>query len=231
MTLDPYKVLGVNYNDSQSEIKRAYRNLAKCHHPDKGGDKTIIISINAAWEILGDSENRRKYDLQYRLNQSKINELREREIRNAKATTIAKNTKNKGISEEIEASKWIKEVYKPVDRLLAEIINPFSKELRNLSADPYDDLLMEKFCSYIESSQNKIKRIETLYSSRPSAFHTRGFSLTLYHCLSQVKDAINELNRYTMGYVDNYLHDGREMLREASNIRNCLKKEIKLFAK
>tara|TARA_B100000700_G_scaffold328591_1_gene446940 strand:- start:945 stop:1640 length:696 start_codon:yes stop_codon:yes gene_type:complete len=231
MTLDPYKVLGVNYNDSQSDIKRAYRNLAKCHHPDKGGDERIIISINAAWEILGDSESRKKYDLKYKVNQYKIDELQARELRNAKATTVAKNTKNKGLSEEIAASNWIKEVYRPIDRLLGEIINPFSKELRNLSADTYDDLLMEKFCSYIESSKNKIQRIETLYTSIASPFHTRGFSLTLYHCLSQVKDAINELNRYTMGYVDNYLHDGSEMIREASNIRNCLKKEIKLFAK
>jgi molecular chaperone DnaJ len=30
-----------------------------------------------------------------------------------------------------------------------------------------------------------------------------------------VQDALAELERYTMGYVDGYLHDGREMLREA----------------
>ena len=29
-----------------------------------------------------------------------------------------------------------------------------------------------------------------------------------------MEDAIGELERYTMGYVDGYLHDGREMLRE-----------------
>ena len=34
-----------------------------------------------------------------------------------------------------------------------------------------------------------------------------------------------ELERYTMGYVDNYLHDGREMLREAKQRRTRLQAE------
>jgi len=40
-----------------------------------------------------------------------------------------------------------------------------------------------------------------------------------------VEDALNELDRYTMGYVDNYLHDGREMLREAKRRRQRLQEE------
>ena len=53
----------------------------------------------------------------------------------------------------------------------------------------------------------------------------KDFGLSLYHCLSQVQDAFNEIERYTLGYVDNYLHDGGEMLREAKQRRNRLKKE------
>ncbi len=53
------------------------------------------------------------------------------------------------------------------------------------------------------------------------------FSLSLYHCLSQVKDAIKELEFYTMGYVDSYLHDGRQMLREAKHRRLSLKEDQK----
>jgi molecular chaperone DnaJ len=40
-----------------------------------------------------------------------------------------------------------------------------------------------------------------------------------------VEDAIGELERYTMGYVDGYLHDGREMLREARQRRKRLQEE------
>jgi molecular chaperone DnaJ len=47
----------------------------------------------------------------------------------------------------------------------------------------------------------------------------------VYHCLGQVQDAVAELERYTLGYVDSYLHDGREMLREARRRRQRLQEE------
>ena len=53
----------------------------------------------------------------------------------------------------------------------------------------------------------------------------QGFSLSLFPCLSQVQDALTELERYTMGYVDSYLRDGREMLREAKRRRSLLQQE------
>lgn len=44
------------------EIKKAYRKLAVVHHPDKGGDEQKFKEINAAYEILSDTEKRAKYD-------------------------------------------------------------------------------------------------------------------------------------------------------------------------
>ena len=43
--------------------------------------------------------------------------------------------------------------------------------------------------------------------------------LDLYHCYSQVEDALDQLDRYTQGYVDNYLFDGKEMMKEAKRIQ------------
>jgi molecular chaperone DnaJ len=40
-----------------------------------------------------------------------------------------------------------------------------------------------------------------------------------------VKDALVELERYTMGYVDSYLHDGRELLRQARLRRQSLQSQ------
>jgi len=64
--IDYYKVLGVPKSASEKEIKAAYRKLARKYHPDLNpGDKeaeTKFKEINEANEVLGDPENRKKYD-------------------------------------------------------------------------------------------------------------------------------------------------------------------------
>ena len=60
--MDPYKVLGINKEDSDSEIKKAYRKLAVKHHPDKGGDEDKFKEICNAYETLSNKEKRQQYD-------------------------------------------------------------------------------------------------------------------------------------------------------------------------
>merc|ERR1719324_2250271 len=57
-----YKLLEVDKNASDSDIKKAYRKLAIKHHPDKGGDPETFKEITRAYEVLSDSEKRAKYD-------------------------------------------------------------------------------------------------------------------------------------------------------------------------
>lgn len=60
---DPYTTLGVSKNASQDEIKTAYRKLAHKHHPDKkGGNESRFKEINEAYQILGDSEKKARFD-------------------------------------------------------------------------------------------------------------------------------------------------------------------------
>lgn len=59
---DFYKILGVDRNADQEEIKRAYRRLAAQHHPDRGGDTKKFQEIQAAYETLSDSQKRAQYD-------------------------------------------------------------------------------------------------------------------------------------------------------------------------
>lgn len=63
---DYYKVLGVDKNASQAEIKKAFRKLAVKYHPDKNpGDiaaEERFKEINEANEVLSDPEKRQKYD-------------------------------------------------------------------------------------------------------------------------------------------------------------------------
>lgn len=63
---DYYQILGVSKNATQEEIKKAYRKLAVKYHPDKNqGDKQAeerFKEISEAYEVLGDSKKRQKYD-------------------------------------------------------------------------------------------------------------------------------------------------------------------------
>ncbi|QAA81157.1 J domain-containing protein [Aequorivita sp. H23M31] len=64
--IDYYKVLGVDKKASATEIKKAYRKLARKLHPDLNpNDKTAqqkFQQINEANEVLSDPEKRKKYD-------------------------------------------------------------------------------------------------------------------------------------------------------------------------
>ena len=60
---DYYEVLGVDRKADEKEIKSAYRQLALKYHPDKNPDsEEHFKEINEAYEVLGDSEKRAKYD-------------------------------------------------------------------------------------------------------------------------------------------------------------------------
>src|SRR5215468_3431404 len=64
--IDYYKVLGLDKNATQEDIKKAYRKLARKHHPDLNpNDKEAhkkFQQINEANEVLSDAEKRKKYD-------------------------------------------------------------------------------------------------------------------------------------------------------------------------
>jgi molecular chaperone DnaJ len=64
--VDYYEILGVARDASGEEIKRAYRLLARTHHPDVSHDKSAaehrFKAINEAYEVLSDPDKRAQYD-------------------------------------------------------------------------------------------------------------------------------------------------------------------------
>lgn len=64
--IDYYKVLGVNKTASQDDVKKAYKKLARKHHPDLNPNDPAaqhrFQEINEANEVLSDPEKRKKYD-------------------------------------------------------------------------------------------------------------------------------------------------------------------------
>lgn len=71
-TPDYYKTLGVPRDAKAEDIKKAYRKLARKHHPDAGGDETKFKEINEAYEVLGDEKKRKLYDQYGTANENQI---------------------------------------------------------------------------------------------------------------------------------------------------------------
>jgi len=62
---DYYKILGVDRDVSQTELKKSYRKLARKYHPDVSKESDAeerFKEVNEAYEVLGSEENRAQYD-------------------------------------------------------------------------------------------------------------------------------------------------------------------------
>lgn len=63
-----YDILELKPDCSQEDIKKAYRKLAKIHHPDKGGDEDYFKKVQSAYEVLSDPAKRQMYDSEDQMN-------------------------------------------------------------------------------------------------------------------------------------------------------------------
>lgn len=65
-SVDYYRTLGVAKTASKGEIRKAYKKLAKKHHPDANSDDPDALekfkNVQRAWDVLGNEEKRRNYD-------------------------------------------------------------------------------------------------------------------------------------------------------------------------
>ncbi len=65
MKKDYYKILGINKNASDEEIRKAYRQMSHKYHPDKQcktSDAGKFIEANEAYKVLKDKNTKQKYD-------------------------------------------------------------------------------------------------------------------------------------------------------------------------
>ncbi len=62
LSASAYEVLGVAATVGDEELRRAYRLQLRRTHPDTGGDATVFIQVQRAWELVGTPELRAAYD-------------------------------------------------------------------------------------------------------------------------------------------------------------------------
>ncbi len=218
-----YEELGIKENATKSEIKSSYRNLVKRHHPDAGGEKEKFLAIQIAWETLNDPFKKEKYDKKLILSKKSTQNFDnnwELKVNSKKSDSSIKDN---------DIKIWIQNIYNPINRLISQIIRPLHDEIKKLSADPYDQELMDNFCDYINISEKKIDKVDKIYKSTHVPYAISALGLDLYHCYAQVKDALSELDKYTQGYVDDYLFDGKEMMNEAKRIQKNMAQSRKLL--
>ncbi|KAE9547988.1 hypothetical protein FO519_008807 [Halicephalobus sp. NKZ332] len=59
---DPYKILGLDNGADVSAVRKAYRDLSKKHHPDRGGDEMAFDMIAKAYQALTNDESRENWE-------------------------------------------------------------------------------------------------------------------------------------------------------------------------
>ncbi|MFN6567702.1 J domain-containing protein [Dendronalium sp. ChiSLP03b] len=215
-----YDTLKVSPHASQAEIKQAYRRLVKLFHPDSNqdtADKEQIIQINAAYEVLGDSQNRLNYDRQRRDDSRKLNSDR-RQQRTASVQKHYQATRQTGRDADEQIEEWLRQVYQPVNRLLCGILYSLEEQIEQLAADPFDDELLEEFQEYLQACRDDLKQAQVTFRSLPNPPSLARTAAHLYYSLSQVGDGLEELAYFPLNYDERYLHTGQEMFRIATRL-------------
>ncbi len=228
----PYTVLGVTATATAADIKQAYRQLVKRYHPDTknpGSSHDQVARINAAYEVLGDAQRRRQYDAQQTFGNFGSDRpsgftsdftngfTNDYHQRNQTAHTQYQKRKT-GQSADDDLDRWIKLVYRPIDRFMDTLNDTLNSELIDLSADPFDDELMGNFCEYLERCGDRLSQARHALASLPNPSIVAGVAAHLYYCLDRVSDGLDELAYFPMNYDETRLHAGQEMFRTADGL-------------
>jgi molecular chaperone DnaJ len=231
-----YQTLEVGTSASQVEIKQAYRRLAKRFHPDSRSEfanHERITHINQAYEVLGDPSRRQAYDSQ----RQQVAQLeaagfsagafRNRQQRTADVQQQYRQRRQTSHAADAQFDQWIRQVYRPVNRRINQILKPLRSQIRDLSADPFDDELMGNFEAYLEDCRSWLEDAQSTFQSMPNPGNVASVAAHLYYCLNQLEDGIEELERFTMNYDDSYLHTGQELFRISAGLKREAQEAIK----
>lgn len=173
---DLYKILNIDYNASLMEIKSAYRKLVRLYHPDVAGenaDEAKFKEIQEAYEVLSNTESRKKYDLVHGYYRERLKKDFERKreekyneyFKQAKMKSQPNNENNQEQPKEKKDS-FSQSINEALDSLFHTQNKQSSKENSNSSiqAKNGDDIKTDVTISALEAIEGTVRKVNILHT-------------------------------------------------------------------
>lgn len=207
-----YQTLGLNSDVTQQEIKRAYRKLAKIQHPDTlasvGSDAhqqatEEMVRLNEAYETLMDTGKRAEYD---------------RRIGVGHVGIKGKRPQFNSADEDQERERFLRVVFHPARLAIVRILGNYKRQLRELSADPFDDQLLEQFEHYVDKVEDTLRNSANDLTKNPNPQSLQAAVQMMRLAIAQAADGMEELRYYCSNFDHKHLTMAESLFRIASDL-------------
>lgn len=206
-----YQVLGVKADVSAAEIKRAYRKLAKEQHPDatsgqheseeKRAATEEMMRINEAYATLMDAAKRAEYDVKIGIKQ-----------------IVYIKPVFSSFDEDQEREKFLRAIFYPARSAIVKVLNAYNKELRELSADPYDDRLIEGFQDYVDRIEHALRNGAEAFAKTDCPRSLDAAVNMMKYAIAQAADGLEELRYFCGNYDHHHLTMAENLFRIAIDL-------------
>jgi molecular chaperone DnaJ len=209
-----YQILGIKSDVSADEIKRAYRELAKAAHPDawhghheaseeKRKATEEMMQINEAYATLIDEAKRADYDVKI----------------GVKKITYIKPVFT-SLDEDAEREKYLRKIFYPARTNIVKVLGSYKKHLKDLSADPYDDQLVEDFQAYVDKIESTLRSGADALARNAAPRSLEAAVLMMRNAIAQAADGLEELRYFCMNYDYNHLTMAETLFRISRDLTN-----------
>lgn len=204
-----YQVLGLQPEVSSLEIKRAYRKLAKSHHPDveQSDQRTeateFMMKLNEAYETLIDRSKRAEYDSLIGANGQGRRQARFADLDEAENREL-----------------YLRMNFHPARTSIVRVLKKYKQELSALSLDIYDDddELVAAFEKYVDEVEDTLRNASQNLSARQVPSSLAAAVTMMRYSIAQAVDGLDELRRFCQNYDYDHLHMAGNLFRESTEL-------------